>query len=130
LAFIRSYDHYRREGFGRWAVCLPENNQLIGFCGLRRQGHSGEVDLAFRFSRDNWSQGYATEASVACLNAGFQQFKLETITGRAMRENLPSITVLQKLGMKYLDMIEELGDFWLVYGIDAERFLKDYRHRS
>ena len=129
LAFIRAYDHYRLDGFGRWAVTLRNSNEFIGFCGLVRDDETGEVDLAFRIAKTHWSMGYATEASHACLTAGFQTFGLDEIQGRAMRENLASITVLQKLGMKYRDMVEEQGDFWLVYSVDSDRFLSNYLHR-
>lgn len=127
--FLRHYDHYRREGFGRWAVTHRETGDFMGFCGLRRLEPSGDVDLGFRFFRRYWASGYATEAARACLEAGFRQFGLTEIVGRVMRENLPSITILQKLGMKYRDMVEDDGEFWLVYTVGAERFLRDYLHR-
>ncbi len=64
------------------------------------------------------------------LEAGFRQFGLQAIIGRAMRENLPSITILQKLGMKYRDMVEDDGEFWLEYSVTADRFLKQFLHRD
>ncbi|MEM1411363.1 MAG: GNAT family N-acetyltransferase [Pseudomonadota bacterium] len=127
--FLRHYDHYERDGFGRWAVTDRETGAFMGFCGLRREADSGEVNLGFRFFRSYWAAGYATEAARACLEAGFRRFGLEEIIGRVMRENLPSITILQKLGMKYRDMTEDDGEFWLVYTVNAERFLKEYLHR-
>lgn len=127
--FLRHYDCYERDGFGRWAVTDQETGAFMGFCGLRRDRDSGEVDLGFRFFPRYWAAGYATEAASACLEAGFRNFGLEAIVGRAMRENLPSITILQKLGMKYRDMIEDDGEFWLVYTVDADRFLNDFLDR-
>ncbi len=120
--FLRRYDEYARSGFGRWAVTDRKTGAFMGFCGLRRDRETGDVDLAFRLFRRHWASGYATEASRACLQAGFERFGLEEILGRAMRENLPSITVLQKLGMKYRDMVEDGGEFWLVYGVTKDRF--------
>ncbi len=122
--FLHHYDDYARNGFGRWAVTRRSDGEFMGFCGLRRDPDSGEVDLAFRLFRKFWASGYATEASSACLQAGFEDFGLAEIVGRAMRENLPSISVLQKLGMKYRDMVEDDGEFWLVYAVGAERFMQ------
>ncbi len=127
--FIRNYDAYDKDGFGRWALERRSDGTFVGFCGLRRSDQTGEVDLGLRLFREYWSQGYATEAARAALEAGFRQFGLQTIIGRAMRENLPSITILQKLGMKYRDMVEDDGEFWLVYGVTAERFIEEYLHR-
>ena len=128
-AFLDRYDRYAVDGFGRWAVERRPDAEFMGFCGLHRDQETGIVDLAFRFFRRFWAAGYATEAARASLEAGFERFGLREIEGRAMRENLASITVLQKLGMKYREMVEDDGEFWLVYAVDARRFLDDYLHR-
>jgi RimJ/RimL family protein N-acetyltransferase len=120
--FIAAYNHYRKHGFGRWAVVARDDDAFMGFCGLRHNPSDGSVDLGFRLFRDYWARGYATEAAQAALQAGFERFRLEEITGRAMRENLPSITVLQKLGMHFSAVTEERGLIWLVYVISKERF--------
>ncbi|MFT5790242.1 MAG: ribosomal-protein-alanine N-acetyltransferase, partial [Shewanella sp.] len=39
------YDHYRLYGFGRWSVLAQGSKQYLGFCGLKRTGSTGEVDL-------------------------------------------------------------------------------------
>ncbi len=117
-SFLRDYDHYRKHVFGRWAVILKRNHRFIGFCGLRRDDHSGEVDLGFRFFSQYWSQGYATEAGRAALGLGFENFELPRIIGRCMRENLPSVSVLQKLGMEFCEVREDLGRLWLIYAIE------------
>lgn len=123
LAFVQSYDHYRRHGFGRWAVLIRHTGQFAGFCGLRKDGATGRVDLGFRFHRRFWSQGIATEAGRAALLVGFAGYKLPIIFGRAMRENLPSISVLQKLGMTFREVSEEDGSVWLVYAIRQHEFV-------
>lgn len=120
--FIDTYSHYNDHGFGRWAVEDLANGDFMGFCGLRCQDQSGEVDVAFRLFPQYWASGYATEAARACMRAGFGDFALDDILGYAMRENLPSITVLQKLGMGFRHMAEEGGLFWLVYGVTRDGF--------
>ena len=120
--FINSYTHYSKFGFGRWAVTLRETGEFMGFCGLRKSESSLDVDLGFRLFQKHWAQGFATEAAGAALDAGFRQFELKDITGQAMRENLPSITVLQKLGLRFRELTEENDLFWLIYSISLEEF--------
>lgn len=127
---LRHYAPSGDDGFGRWALERLEDNEFLGFCGLRRCDRTGKVDLHLRLFPEYWSKGYATEAGRGALEAGFRQFGLDEISGRAMRENLPSITILQKLGMKYRDMIEDDGVFWLEYSVTADRFLNEYLHRT
>ena len=117
-AYLCDYDHYSHFGFGRWAVILKREERFIGYCGLRSDENSGEVDLDFRFFADYWSQGFATEAGQAALKLGFETFNLDRIIGRSMRENLPSISVLQKLGMEFSDVREESEMLWLIYAIE------------
>lgn len=100
-SFIINYDEYRENGFGRWATCLKENDEFLGWCGLKYEPDLEEVDLGFRFYKRNWGKGYATEAASACVNYGFKNLKLKTIVGRAYFENLASIKVLEKCNFKF-----------------------------
>ena len=98
-AFLAAYPAYRADGFGRWCVLLPDGT-WIGWCGLRRQPDVW-VDLGYALRRAHWGKGYATEASVASLRLGFERFALPAIIGRVDRANAGSISVLEKVGMRY-----------------------------
>ena len=98
--FIENYNDYKHNGYGRWAVCLKESHEFIGWCGLKKDTETNEVDLGFRFYKKYWGRGYATEAALACVNYGFLQLNLSEIIGRAHIENNPSIEVLKKCNLK------------------------------
>jgi len=98
-AFIENYNDYTRNGFGRWAVCLKESHEFIGWCGLKKDTEINEVDLGFRFFKKHWGKGYATEAAMACVNYGFIQLNLPEIIGKAYIKNKPSIKVLEKCNL-------------------------------
>ncbi|MCG8574708.1 MAG: GNAT family N-acetyltransferase [Flavobacteriales bacterium] len=97
---IRNYDQYKRFGFGRWSVYLKESGEFIGWCGLK-QHEDGMIDLGYRFFQNQWGKGYATESSIACIDYGFNQLKMEEIVGRTAKANIPSIRVLEKAGMVF-----------------------------
>jgi len=42
-----------------------------------------EVDLGYRFKKEVWGKGYATEAAYASIKYGFERLGLKIITGRA-----------------------------------------------
>ena len=86
---------------GRWAVFVKENNEFIGWCGLKYRSEPDEYDLGYRFIKTAWGKGYATEAASYTLRYGFETLRLEVITGRAHIENKASLKVLEKTGMKY-----------------------------
>tara|TARA_R110002050_G_scaffold109799_2_gene221484 strand:+ start:2450 stop:2965 length:516 start_codon:yes stop_codon:yes gene_type:complete len=106
--FLRDYDDYQRNGFGRWAVVSKENTRFLGWCGLKLHPE-GFVDLGFRFFKKEWNKGYATEASMACLRYGFEELNLPEIIGRVAAPNVASIAVLKKVGMEYWKQAECKG---------------------
>lgn len=97
--FLENYSDYRKNGFGRWVVCLKGTDEPIGWCGLKLN-EENVVDLGFRFFKKHWGKGYATESAKACLDYGFQTLNLSEIIGRAATENGASVRVLEKLGME------------------------------
>ncbi len=119
-SFIAAYPDYRLHGFGRWAVVRTEDGAVLGWCGLKRHG-DGQVDPGYRLLRSAWGRGYATEASKACLEWGFQEAGLDTIIGRVARANTASIRVLEKVGMRFWKEQACAGiQDALVYRLDRE----------
>jgi RimJ/RimL family protein N-acetyltransferase len=87
---------------GRWAIHQKDDPQFIGWCGLKHRPELNEIDLGYRFMKTAWGNGFATEAASYTLKYGFETLKLGTITGRAHIENIASIKVLEKIGMKFV----------------------------
>lgn len=101
ISFFKNYSDYKRNGFGRWSVVLKSNQEVIGWCGLKL--HDDKlVDIGYRFFKKYWSKGYATESAAACIKYGFNELNLSSIIGRTMSENIGSVKVLEKIGLKYL----------------------------
>lgn len=98
--FLKKYGDYKKNGYGRWAVILKNNHEFIGWCGLKLN-IDNKVDIGFRFFKEYWNQGYATESATACLQYGFRHLKISEIIGRASVKNKPSIKVLEKIQMTY-----------------------------
>lgn len=97
--FIENYSDYSQNGFGRWAVCLKETDEFLGWCGLKQEKEV--IDLGFRFYKKHWNKGFATEAAKACVNYGFLKLKLPKIIGRVYVQNTASIRVLKKCNFKF-----------------------------
>lgn len=98
--FLQNYKEYEKNGFGRWAVLERTTGRFLGWCGLKLNEQK-EIDLGFRFFKQEWGKGYATESSIAALDYGFSELKLDRVIGRVASANTASIRVLEKVGMKY-----------------------------
>jgi [ribosomal protein S5]-alanine N-acetyltransferase len=95
---------------GCWAVHLKKGNEFIGWCGLKYISQLNEIDLGYRFFEHHWGKGYATESAKAVLTYGFETLKLDEVVARAAIENINSVNVLKKIGMRFEKEDEEHGD--------------------
>jgi RimJ/RimL family protein N-acetyltransferase len=93
---------YDAVGHGLWAVELKDSGDFIGQVGLIRQVVEGdaEVEIGYLLRSDRWHFGYATEAAIACRDYGFETLGRKRLISLIRPENLPSIRVAQRVGMK------------------------------
>ena len=117
---------YDKHGFGRLALELKGENSFIGFTGLKYLEDMDEVDLGYRFSREYWGKGYATEAGRASLHLGFKILELDRIIATVLPENVNSISVLKKLDFEFEKNIVEDGLQAELYAIDKKTALFSY----
>ncbi|MCA0445479.1 MAG: GNAT family N-acetyltransferase [Bacteroidetes bacterium] len=113
--FLEGYTCYFDYGMGRWAVIHRETGAWLGWCGLKFHPETGEVDIGFRFFREHWGKGYATESAKACLDYGFETLGLFQISGRALVDNLASIKVLVKIGLERKTQVLDDTGLWEVW---------------
>jgi len=109
--FLLNYKQYQLFGMGRWAVCLKETDEFLGWCGLKLHPDKdhGEpfVEVGYRFYKKHWNNGYATESAKASIDYGFRTLDLKTIFAHAHINNFASHKVLEKCGLQHI----ENGDY-------------------
>ena len=120
-------DEYEKYGFGRWLTLLKDRGQFTGWAGLSYLPEFDEVDLGYRLLPKFWGGGIATEASHAILNYGFEVLNLKRIIAIAMKENIASIRVMEKVGMQFdkYAPYEPGGEDEVWYWCDRELFAKN-----
>ena len=94
---------YQENGLGLWAVVHKADDNLIGCCGHFVQQIDGrrEIELSYRFAKDYWGKGLATEAAKAACQYAFTQLKLNRLISIIETENTASIRIAEKCGMSY-----------------------------
>ncbi|MFP3422175.1 GNAT family N-acetyltransferase, partial [Bacillus sp. SIMBA_161] len=77
---------------------------FIGFIGLLDVnfdiGVKGATEIGWRLDQQFWKRGYATEGAKACLDYAFQELGKTAIYSFTAAINLPSITVMKRIGME------------------------------
>ncbi len=91
-------------GFCFWTVERKADSALLGFCGLKRadapgSSVTGEMEVGWRFREDSWDQGYAKEAAIAAIDAGFEDFGADQIVALTVEGNAPSWGLMKRLSM-------------------------------
>ncbi len=116
--------HWKTYHFGTFLVQEKNNHADIGYCGLEYVPGSEFIDIRYGLIQRSWGKGYAFEAALECVRIGFKYLHCEIIYGAAMRENVASIHILKKMGMK--------GDRnFTIYGSAVESFsLEKIRYDS
>ena len=113
-------EHWRRRGFGRWAVEDKSTQEFVGFGGLRTLLDMPEV--VYHFARAHWGKGLATELARASLTYGFDEHGFDRIVAVAKPDNAASIHVMEKLGMHLELRTSYFGIDVVQYTISADEF--------
>ncbi len=98
---------YTELGHTYYVTELLESKEIIGFLGIGYQTFDIELqefkDLGWRLRPKFWGHGYATEGAKRCIEIAFanEQLNLDVLYAITPNTNLPSIKVMQKIGMQH-----------------------------
>jgi len=108
----------RQPPYGERAICLRDGGELVGMVGVvpsmgpfaQLPGFGGavgpadrlrpEVGLYWALAPEHRGNGYATEAARAVIDHGFTRLGLARMVATTERDNLASIAVMRRLGMR------------------------------
>ncbi len=108
-SFIKHWQNYN---YGIWAIVDDLSSQTVGYSGLRYLDELNEVELLYGLAKSYWNKGIATKAAKAAIEYGFNIANLNRIIALAFPENLASIRVIEKAGLKYEKQIR-------IFNLDA-----------
>ena len=111
-AAIEKFERFWEDnGFGLFAVEHLESARLIGFTGLAIPEFLPEVmpsiEIGWRFARDTWGYGFATEAAHAALDFGQNKRGIDRVISIHQVGNDASGRIMEKIGMSlFLETID------------------------
>ena len=86
--------------FGIFAAYLINSEKYIGWFQFEKDKEfEDSIEIGWRLKKQYWGNGYATEVATVLCELGIKMGK--TIVARAMVENLASIRVMEKAGLKF-----------------------------
>ncbi|MGH7727271.1 MAG: GNAT family N-acetyltransferase [Vulcanimicrobiaceae bacterium] len=100
-----------RNGYGWWVTELKRTSRFAGVVVLDDVSFEAPFaparQVGWRFLRDAWGSGYATEGARAALTYAFETLGWDEVVALTATVNLRSQRVMQRLGMRR----DPAGDF-------------------
>jgi RimJ/RimL family protein N-acetyltransferase len=81
---------YVENKIGRFATILKETDEFIGWTGIKfvndhvENGNTNFYDYGYRLNEKFWNKGFATEATKAWLEHGFNQMNIQVMNAYTM----------------------------------------------
>lgn len=97
-------DNIAKNGFGLWAAVLKETDECVGVIGLKETNFDAFftpcAGLTWILDKKFWHRGFALEGASRCIQWGFTEKSFTEVYAYTTLQNIPSQTVMQRLGMK------------------------------
>jgi [ribosomal protein S5]-alanine N-acetyltransferase len=100
---------YEENGYGLFLTELKVKGVPVGMCGLVKREFFDTPDIGFAFMREYWGLGFASEAAKATCDYACTQLRINEILGFTSVDNIASMRVLEKIGLKYDKIVELPG---------------------
>ena len=117
--------HWNKHNFGTWTIKAIDSKTIIGFGGLsyRMYGNELKLNLGYRFDKDSWGHGYATELAKYAIKYGFDELKADRIFAIVRPKHAVSIKVLEKCNMVLIETLNDVPneENSLVYMIENNK---------
>lgn len=118
----RQLQRYEEDGFGMLGVIEKETGDLIGLTGIISREIEGkhEKEIGYSYLPRTWGKGYATEAAQQMHAFGKANKLAERFISIIHIENLASMRVAEKNGMKPLFNTNYLDMEVIVFGTNSD----------
>ena len=84
-----------------WKIELKEGEHFIGLAGITLSNDKFRLgEIYYKLDPQFWGKGYATEVAKKLISTGFEEFNLHKVEAGVAVDNVRSIKVLEKAGMK------------------------------
>ncbi|XOV66468.1 MAG: GNAT family N-acetyltransferase [Fluviicola sp.] len=117
----RQLNRYDEFGLGLLAATEKESENLVGIVGLipRTFEKGDEIEIGYSFLPSCWGNGYATEAAITMKEFARDNRIAPRVVSMINPDNLPSINVAKRNGMKPLFETVFEGEKHIVFGTES-----------
>ena len=89
------------QGYGLWAICQPDADDLLGCGGYWEFHEPPQLELILSLSPRYWHQGFATEAANLLIDHAFVELEFDEVLASMDVPNTASLQLIDRLGFEY-----------------------------
>jgi RimJ/RimL family protein N-acetyltransferase len=105
----------------QYSVEERDSGTLVGDVGISpADGEPGVIKIGYTMDPAYQGRGYATEAVSALVDVAFEALGAEVVRAYASAENVPSIRVAEKVGMRLAERFERTDGIETWQGVRYE----------
>jgi len=95
-------------GFSWWSFIAKESDEIVGAGCIQYLGlnPANPPEIGWRVRRDKWRQGLAFEAAERMVTFAFETLEANLLCAVCHPENIASVAVMKKLGMRFRSVEE------------------------
>jgi len=97
---------FKKNSFGLFAVEHKLTKEFLGYTGFAIPNFNSFftpcIEIGWRYKKEAWGHGFATESATACLAYGFTLLQFERIVSFTATVNEKSKSVMNRIGMKHI----------------------------
>ena len=121
---------YNDKSYYRWTIIKKEDNKILGTIYLNIHDEKAKTaGIDYWIRKDEWGNGYTTEASKCILNFAFNELKLNRIESCGAKDNVGTWRVMEKIGLKYEGTRKQAKFYYyggiedlVLYGLTKEEY--------
>jgi RimJ/RimL family protein N-acetyltransferase len=114
------------DGWVQLSVIDRETGELVGDVGMSpAEGEPGVMKVGYTTAPEQQGRGYASEAVGALVDYILGTLRADVVRAYASADNVPSIRVAEKVGMRLIEKIEHRRGDEVWFGVRYERSRDD-----
>ena len=92
------FGHWALRGYGRWVIESKASGRMVGSCGLWWPEGLPRSELTWWLLPEGRGQGFATEASVAAIDFGYNVLQWDLVETHMNDDNVAARRLVERLG--------------------------------
>lgn len=100
-----------------WVIRESKSKRFIGLVSITKHHDKTHFEISYELHPDFWGRGLGTAVVSKGIEYSFYELGLEELYAETQKNNLRSVCLLEKVGMKPIAKVERFGEQQIIFSI-------------